>query len=64
MTNQHGDDYQGTLKANFSSNVWYGADNTELYRHLSGLMIKTTRYPEIEAESLKAVLAETHKLKP
>ena len=63
MTNQHGDDYQGTLNANFSSNVWYGADNTELYHHLSRLLIKTTRYPEMEAESLKAVLAETCKLK-
>ncbi|MDP4239400.1 MAG: aminotransferase class I/II-fold pyridoxal phosphate-dependent enzyme [Bacteroidota bacterium] len=58
MNNQHGDDYQGVLKANFSSNVWYGADNTGLHDHLSALLIKTCRYPEIEAESLKAVLAE------
>jgi len=58
MTNEHGDEYQGTLKANFSSNVWYGADNTELYRHLSDLLPHTRRYPEIEAESLRVLLAD------
>jgi threonine-phosphate decarboxylase len=57
MANQHGDDYHGILKANFSSNVWYGADNTELYRHLSAILPDTRRYPEMEAESLRDLLA-------
>jgi threonine-phosphate decarboxylase len=57
MINQHGDDYPGTLKANFSSNVWYAADHTELYQHLSGVLPSTCRYPEIEAESFKEALA-------
>jgi threonine-phosphate decarboxylase len=57
MTSEHGDDYQGTLKANFSSNVWYNADNTELYRHLSAILPDTRRYPEMEAESFREVLA-------
>ena len=57
MTNEHGDEYQGTLKANFSSNVWSGADNTGLYRHLSDLLPQTRRYPEIAAESLQILLA-------
>ena len=57
MTSEHGDDYQGTLKANFSSNVWYAADHTELYCHLSDMLPAITRYPEIEAESFREVLA-------
>jgi len=57
MTNEHGDEYQGELKANFSSNVWHGADNTGLYRHLSDLLPHTRRYPEIAAESLRGLLA-------
>jgi len=57
MTNEHGDEYQGALKANFSSNVWHGADNTKLYRHLSDLLPQTCRYPEIGAESLSGLLA-------
>jgi len=57
MANEHGDDYQGVVKANFSSNVWYGADNTELYTHLAAILPDTCRYPEMEAESLKGLLA-------
>jgi len=64
MTNQHGDDYQGELKANFSSNMWYGADNTALYEHLSTRLNKTVRYPEQNAESLKSILGKIHSLKP
>jgi len=62
MTNEHGDDFQGTLKANFSSNVWYGADNTALYNHLSISLIKTTRYPEPNAESLQTLIANMQNL--
>jgi threonine-phosphate decarboxylase len=62
MTNDHGDDFQGVLKANFSSNIWYGADNTPLYNHLSTSLIKTTRYPEPNAESLQALIAKMQNL--
>ena len=62
MTNEHGDDFQGALKANFSSNVWYGADNTALYNHLSISLIKTTRYPEPNAESLQTLIANMQNL--
>jgi len=64
MTNEHGDEYQGVLKANFSSNVWYGADNTELYRHLSDVLPATGRYPEMGAESLRVLIADRQKVNP
>ena len=64
MTNEHGDEYQGVLKANFSSNVWYGADNTELYRHLSDILPSTSRYPEVDAESLRVLIAGRQKVNP
>lgn len=64
MKSLHGDDYQGKLKANFSSNVWHNADNSGLYNHLSDMLPTTRRYPEMEAESLKTSLANTHTLKP
>ena len=64
MTNEHGDEYQGVLKANFSSNVWYGADNTELYRHLSDILPSTSRYPEVDAESLRVLIADRQKVNP
>ncbi len=64
MTSRHGDDYQGELKANFSSNVWHSADNAGLYSHLSASFAKTRRYPEVEAESLKAILSEKQASKP
>ena len=58
MTNLHGDEYQGVLKANFSSNVWQGADNTDLFRHLAAQLPGTRRYPETEAESLREILSQ------
>jgi threonine-phosphate decarboxylase len=57
MINGHGDDIQTELIANFSSNVWYGADNTALYEHLSALLPAISRYPEADAYSLKVTLA-------
>ena len=57
MASLHGDDYPGLLKANFSSNIWHGADNSALYDYLAKLLPTIQRYPEIEAESLKEVLA-------
>ncbi len=60
MTAGHGDDYQGELVANFSSNVWYGADNRELYSHLQQVLPQTVRYPEADARSLQLLLAKHH----
>lgn len=57
MINGHGDDIQTELIANFSSNVWYGADNSAMYQHLSAMMPNLSRYPEADAHSLKVTLA-------
>ena len=57
MINGHGDEIKTELKANFSSNIWYGADNTALYQHLSASLPSTSRYPEADARSLKVALA-------
>lgn len=62
MINGHGDEYVGELKANFSSNVWLGADHSELYQHLYTLMPLTRRYPETSAESLQLLLANKNQL--
>lgn len=61
--NEHGDEFQGELKANFSSNIWYNADNTDLYLHLAKKLPTIRRYPEMEAESLKQLLSDKLKLK-
>jgi len=62
MINGHGDEYMGELEANFSSNVWYGADNSALYKHLHSQMHTIERYPDTEAGSLKQVLADINKI--
>jgi threonine-phosphate decarboxylase len=62
MINGHGDEYMGELVANFSSNVWYGADNSALYKHLYSQMYTIERYPDTEAGSLKQLLAEKNRV--
>ncbi len=62
MINGHGDEYMGELEANFSSNVWYGADNSALYKHLYSQMHTVKRYPDTEAGSLKQLLAEKNRV--
>ena len=62
MISGHGDEYVGELEANFSSNVWYGADNSALYKHLYSQMYTIERYPDTEAGSLKQVLADKNKI--
>ncbi|MDO9152615.1 MAG: aminotransferase class I/II-fold pyridoxal phosphate-dependent enzyme [Paludibacter sp.] len=64
MINGHGDEFSEELKANFSSNVWYGADNSALYNHLYNSMLLTTRYPETDAVSLKIDFATKHGINP
>ncbi len=62
MINGHGDEIQTELKANFSSNVWYGADNSALYQYLSASLPQVARYPEADANSLKLALAACNKV--
>ncbi len=57
MIHGHGDDYQGELKANFSSNVWADGDNVALKQHLSEQLHLIDRYPEPYATSLRECIA-------
>lgn len=54
---EHGDEYKGELTANFSSNVWYDADHTQLTNHLSTAMQSINRYPEERQWQLRQQLA-------
>jgi threonine-phosphate decarboxylase len=61
----HGDDgylYHGNIKANFSSNVFYEGLPEGLREHLLLSLDNITRYPEANAESLQALLAQKHQL--
>ena len=63
----HGDDgylHHDTIKANFSSNVFYEGLPTGLKEYLSLHWDKLTRYPEANAESLQETVAHWHQLKP
>ena len=57
----HGDDYfisGKEITANFSSNVWYGANLDLLKEHLFSVFTSLSRYPEPDAASLKHMLAD------
>lgn len=57
----HGDDahrYGDKIKMNFSSNVYSRADYTELKAHLTEHFGLVAHYPEPDAHSLEAMLAE------
>lgn len=58
----HGDDAPQNLAANFSSNIWYGADNKKLYSHLAGQFGKIRRYPEVQPIGLIEKIASFHNL--
>lgn len=63
MLQGHGDDayrYGGRIRANFSSNVWYGADLSGLWSHLSARLDRLSAYPEPDAASLAERLAAHH----
>jgi threonine-phosphate decarboxylase len=64
MISEHGDDYQGQLIANFSSNIWHAANHEGLYQQLLSKLTDIKRYPEIDAASLKKIIAEKHLLNP
>jgi threonine-phosphate decarboxylase len=58
----HGDDAPQSLAANFSSNVWYGANNTLLYAHITDHLRDTRRYPEALPDRLTNSVAAYHNL--
>jgi threonine-phosphate decarboxylase len=61
----HGDDgylHHDTIKANFSSNVFYEGLPKGLKEYLSLHWDKLTRYPEANAESLQETIAHWHQL--
>ena len=60
MITGHGDDIHGYegVRMNFSSNIYAHADITPLVEHLRGEMGKICNYPEPEALTLEAKLAE------
>jgi threonine-phosphate decarboxylase len=61
---EHGDEYKGELAANFSSNVWFGADHEGLYAHLTDKMPLIRRYPEEYNQQLIAELGHHLQLNP
>jgi len=61
MLHGHGDDaykYKSTIKANFSTNVWFGGKSEGLKLHLLEKWDKIDSYPEASAESLVKELAQ------
>lgn len=67
MIHGHGDDlYRSSqmVKANFSTNVWYGADANLLCKLLEKSMDKVLHYPEPDAGEFVKVAAAYHGLRP
>lgn len=67
MIKGHGDDiheYNQPITGNFSSNVFYGADLSELNAHLCSRISCITHYPEPEPYTLERELAKKHHLPP
>ncbi|QYS86405.1 aminotransferase class I/II-fold pyridoxal phosphate-dependent enzyme [Flavobacterium oreochromis] len=63
----HGDDgylFNGKIKVNFSSNVFYDGPPKGLQEHLMLQWDNIARYPEANAESLQNELAKWHRLEP
>ena len=67
MIHGHGDDigqYGETIRANFSSNVWYGGLNPGLAAHLQDKIDLITHYPDPAAETLQQAAAASYGLHP
>jgi len=63
----HGDDsfrLNTPVKADFSSNVWFGGPSPELIRHLQQNMHRIGNYPEPDAAGLCLKIADYHQVKP
>jgi len=67
MLQGHGDDgyrYTNEIKADFSTNVWYGGEPRGLKDHLFDHWERINRYPEVLAESLSQRAAQHHGVAP
>lgn len=68
MIQGHGDDLflfpKGQIKSNFSSNVYYGKDTKELFRHLNKQWHTLSNYPEPQPVSAEKEIAEMLQLTP
>ncbi|GAB3251055.1 threonine-phosphate decarboxylase CobD [Larkinella harenae] len=67
MLHGHGDDrdrYQQPIRADFSTNVWYGGEPKGLKEHLFNQWERINRYPEVVADSLAWQIAEHHRVAP
>jgi len=63
MINGHGDEihtYKGTLRANFSSNTWYGGPSPGLIAYLQEKVHRIDHYPDPGAERLQRTIALQH----
>lgn len=60
MINGHGDDryqYAGEIRADFSSNTWYGGPEPGLLTYLQGNIAAIDHYPEPGAEGLQRIIS-------
>ena len=67
MLHGHGDNgylYPQDIRADFSTNVWYGGEPVGLKEHLFGQWERINRYPQVLAESLGRRIATHHGLPP
>lgn len=67
MISGHGDDsfrLNTPVKADFSSNVWFGGPSPELIQHLQQNMHRIGNYPEPDAAGLCLKIADYHRVKP
>lgn len=65
MLHGHGDDgyrYNQEIRADFSTNVWYGGEPSGLKEHLFAGWPAVNRYPEVLAENLGRKIALHHHL--
>jgi threonine-phosphate decarboxylase len=65
MLHGHGDDryrYATDIRADFSTNVWYGGEPTGLKNYLFDQWDSINRYPEVLAESLARQIANHHQV--
>lgn len=67
MITGHGDDsfrLKSPIKADFSSNVWYGGTSPALIQYLQQNMHRIGSYPEPDAAGLCLKIADYHRVKP
>lgn len=67
MLHGHGDDayrYRREIRADFSTNVWYGGEPAGLKEHLFNQWHLVKKYPEVLAESLNEQVAQHYDIRP